>query len=1172
MELKHVVSATCACMLSCTALGEVITVDDDLQDFPGADYTLIWDAILAAQPHDEILVYPGVYTDPGWPVADIIKPLTLRSVAGPLVTFLRGSGAMDVGPEGISVKVSNVLVDGFTIDGCQPTFDLYGLAVTVNSDTEDVELRNCIVTGAVPTQSMWEMDAAVYCAGNSTLIVNCTISNNDSVGIDGTEATLINSVVCGNSADEQVGPEVVIGEGSCVSESCITCITQPCDGTNCDDGSGLALHVPKDFATISSALAAAGPCDRIIIAPGIYDEALIDTEGRSVSLEPAGPARSVTIRPPVFNVQGCYFPADDSFSRFELHGIVLDGSNANAPMTTNSTSLIMDDCEIINWNTASVLMFDSGYLTIVDTDVHSNATDLALINSLSHAGDGYWNDAGSKIRFSSFYNNDAPLLVRAGYDDAQDFYECRDWAAYYCCDTPNEPCCFEDGCTYGSPDCDDSLHIQEGLIRLFNNTYCVGAGGVVAAQEYIGPDCFEPYQGIDDNDCNCNGVANHIEINVEGAEDCNEDGIPDSCEWDDGTAVDCDGDGVIDSCAIDQGVVSDCNDNGIPDACDIDNGNAMDCNGNGTPDSCEPDCNNNGQPDDCDVSDGDPDCNGNGTPDICDIASGVAIDCNGNSVPDACDLDAGEPDRNANGIPDSCDIHTGVLMDCDGDMMPDLWQRPRPRCGLDVFYLVGTNDLLLDVGIADVGHGVIVGVLPTNEVITWNLDPSDPFGHLPDVAAQLHDACRTFNYQYTWTICPEIGAPPLMTQLGNKVLAADGIGFVKPFIIEHAAPATTVTFDVFRGGSGEDGEPGGGEGPGSPGVPPGEDQPPTYWSIGEGARWPTTGTYAVATGLNNLALGTRRVLGGTTPGGGEPASTGTRVGDGSGGYPGLDDWQDSVVPTGRPYLHDLNGDGLDDLMIPFASEDGGGVQWFMATGVDLGADGADPDGDGFPGGVQWSAPQTFTTSYLEEAHHVTAGDIDGDGMQEILIGARDVMWMMIIQLDANGNAQRGAATHRVQLDHTRGSLEHWAVDLINVVGDDRPELVSVREDYDASQAVFRISEFAGPYTLRRLDTLSVNTDGPMSLQAAHVGRPGAGPTGLFAGASGDGSPFAAQIGPRGLLADITDDGLVGIDDLLLFIESYGGDDLTADLNRNGEVDINDLLILLDDYNAVYEGP
>ncbi len=169
--------------------------------------------------------------------------------------------------------------------------------------------------------------------------------------------------------------------------------------------------------------------------------------------------------------------------------------------------------------------------------------------------------------------------------------------------------------------------------------------------------------------------------------DCDADGVSDADEIAAGTAFDCNGNGIPDECDVLTGAAEDCNGNGladscetdcnangVPDDCDIAGGTSQDCNGDGVPDECEPDCDGDGVPDACDTFE---DCNGNGVPDECDIADGTSYDCNINGVPDECD---GLPDCNENGVPDRCDILDGTSGDCDFDDVPDECQASYADC------------------------------------------------------------------------------------------------------------------------------------------------------------------------------------------------------------------------------------------------------------------------------------------------------------------------------------------------------------------------------------------------------------------------------------------------------------------------------------------------------------
>jgi hypothetical protein len=78
----------------CDATGADLTVDDDLLDYPDADFTSIQAAIDAAQDGDLILVYPGTYTDTGDYVVDFgAKQLQLIAAAGFSNTSIDGEDA-----------------------------------------------------------------------------------------------------------------------------------------------------------------------------------------------------------------------------------------------------------------------------------------------------------------------------------------------------------------------------------------------------------------------------------------------------------------------------------------------------------------------------------------------------------------------------------------------------------------------------------------------------------------------------------------------------------------------------------------------------------------------------------------------------------------------------------------------------------------------------------------------------------------------------------------------------------------------------------------------------------------------------------------------------------------------------------------------------------------------
>ncbi len=93
---------------------------------------------------------------------------------------------------------------------------------------------------------------------------------------------------------------------------------------------------------------------------------------------------------------------------------------------------------------------------------------------------------------------------------------------------------------------------------------------------------------------------------------------------------------------------------------------ARDCNGNGVADEADitdgfsQDLNADAVPDECQ------DCNDNGVLDPADIMAGNSTDLDENGVPDECQADC-----NLNGVPDVADIRNGVSHDQWGDGVPD---------------------------------------------------------------------------------------------------------------------------------------------------------------------------------------------------------------------------------------------------------------------------------------------------------------------------------------------------------------------------------------------------------------------------------------------------------------------------------------------------------------------
>ena len=84
------------------------TVDDDLLDFPYADFTVIEDAINIANDGDTILVYPGVYSEN----INVNKRINIKSIGGVDVTFIQAPSSSNFG---FKVEKNFVNISGFTV-------------------------------------------------------------------------------------------------------------------------------------------------------------------------------------------------------------------------------------------------------------------------------------------------------------------------------------------------------------------------------------------------------------------------------------------------------------------------------------------------------------------------------------------------------------------------------------------------------------------------------------------------------------------------------------------------------------------------------------------------------------------------------------------------------------------------------------------------------------------------------------------------------------------------------------------------------------------------------------------------------------------------------------------------------------------------------------------------
>ena len=138
---------------------------------------------------------------------------------------------------------------------------------------------------------------------------------------------------------------------------------------------------------------------------------------------------------------------------------------------------------------------------------------------------------------------------------------------------------------------------------------------------------------------------------------------------------------------------------------------------------------------------------------------------------------------------------------------------------------------------------------------------------------------------------------------------------------------------------------------------------------------------------------------------------------------------------------DVDGDGLDDLIVgaPHHSRGGnisGGAAYLIASAALQGADNADGSADGIVGLANISV-QPDSWKFVGEGPDdeagvrlMSAGDVDGDGMADVLIGADDrAAYYLIATSDLPAaDAADGTADGVVDLGNVAGQPNSWAIE------------------------------------------------------------------------------------------------------------------------------------------------
>ncbi|MDD4588444.1 MAG: stalk domain-containing protein [Heliobacteriaceae bacterium] len=166
--------------------GRTIYVDDDRQEFPGAGFTSLAEAVAASLGGDKVLVYPGVY--PG--NLEITKGIQLVSAAGADATVIV---ATDPNKHVIDVKASNVVIKGFTVRGATAE-KKGGIFLGEGADA-------CLITENIATGNYSGM--GLYKCYRNIITKNTLTDNTYGVGLTQSGGCAVSEVVAWVEADNR---------------------------------------------------------------------------------------------------------------------------------------------------------------------------------------------------------------------------------------------------------------------------------------------------------------------------------------------------------------------------------------------------------------------------------------------------------------------------------------------------------------------------------------------------------------------------------------------------------------------------------------------------------------------------------------------------------------------------------------------------------------------------------------------------------------------------------------------------------------------------------------------------------------------------------------------------------------------------------------------------------
>ncbi|MDI6813839.1 MAG: NosD domain-containing protein [Desulfitobacteriaceae bacterium] len=180
-------------------------VDDDLVDYPNADFTRIQDAVNNASAGDTIVVMNGVYYEH----VNVTKQLTIKSANGADNCILDGSGNGD----DVQLYADGITIEGFTVRNSGSTQEYAGIRVRSSSNNIisnhasnyfgiylDSSNNNTLTNNTANSNNWYGIGIYLSSSNNNTLMNNTANSNNyfgDGIRLDSSN----NNTLTGNTAN-----------------------------------------------------------------------------------------------------------------------------------------------------------------------------------------------------------------------------------------------------------------------------------------------------------------------------------------------------------------------------------------------------------------------------------------------------------------------------------------------------------------------------------------------------------------------------------------------------------------------------------------------------------------------------------------------------------------------------------------------------------------------------------------------------------------------------------------------------------------------------------------------------------------------------------------------------------------------------------------------------------